>query len=429
MNLASYSRSTTPLSGELTELIPHEIYDYIISFLDDGLTLKSCSLTCRAWLKTSWKCLFAGESLVVHRDNIYDLLEIIERDIHTVTIIRFVERLYIEQGGSRRLPFGIDDGDTQVFQFDEFLSRLVGFKSVRMLRLGWIRGDIGPPTMTSLQNNFGAGVTSLELNSVVLRSVLQFFEILHALPRLTSLTLAGLSLAGGLEDYTYYSQVPGTLVALVQPETTPRPPQLNELCCNVVKEVTKFIFSWLVSHGSIPIQTLAVGLFDGPTNYTVSHFLAESGSAIETVKLWDAYTATGFDLSPCTNLRTLRMGWIHLSSTSPPGSETFVTDVLKTVSSTCLEEVLVVVQILISNSPGVDRDLAAFDWKGLVSVLQHPRFQSLRRFHFAVPSHAQVVVQSLMKHIKPVVASGKLPFDPSVFSVVGWSRSEYAGNW
>ncbi|KAJ3980354.1 hypothetical protein F5890DRAFT_1557771 [Lentinula detonsa] len=423
--MTSYFRSTTPLSEELTDLIPHEIHEYIISFLDHTPTLKSCSLTCRAWLQASWKHLLAGRTLVVHRENIEDLLEIVKRNLHSLTIIRFVEGLYVEQGGSLRLPFllspWIEGENQQTFQFDDYLPLLVGFESVKRLRLGWVRGDTGSPTVLSLQNNFGAGVTSLELNSVILCSPLQFFEILHALPQLTSLMLVGLKLDSGRQDD---EEAPGTTLV-----HTPKPPQLQEFYCNISKDVAEFIFSWIVFHGSIPTRTLAVGLFNSSTNSKISRFLSESGSTIETVKIWDAYAATDFDLTPCTKIRTLKMGWIHLSSSSPPGSETFVTDVLRTVSSTCLEEVLVVLQILVSNSPGVESDLDAFDWRGLVSVLQQPRFKNLRKVCFSVSSHTDVVSQALMKHIKPVVSSGKLPFNRDAFQVVSWTRAEYGGYW
>ncbi|KAJ4464011.1 hypothetical protein C8J55DRAFT_567143 [Lentinula edodes] len=423
----SFQYPTTSLSKELTQLIPIEIYEYIISFLDHSPTSKSCSLTCRSWLQASWKRLFAGTILMVHRENIDDLLEIVERDAHFMTIIRFVRGLYLEQGGSLRLPTWSDseerDKYKEAFQFDKYLPLLVGFKSVRMLKLGWIRGDTGPPTALSLQNNFGVGVTALELNSVILSSPSQFFEILRALPRLTSLMLVGLKFNSGRpsEDAR---EAPGmTLV------DTPKPPQLQELYCNVTEDIADFVFSWFAFHGPIPIETVAVGLFNGSTNSKVSRFLFESGSTIDTVKIWDAYSQDDFDLSPCVRMRTLRMGWIHLSSSSPPGSETFVTDVLKTVSSPYLEEITVVLQILVSNSPGVESDLGAFDWRGLMSVLQQPHFRNLRKFCLSVSSHTRVVKQALMKHINPVIASGKLPFNPDVFHVVAWSRTEFRGHW
>ncbi|KAJ4468869.1 hypothetical protein J3R30DRAFT_1618861 [Lentinula aciculospora] len=419
------SSSASPLSKNLTDLIPFEIYEYIISFLDHTPTLKSCSLTCRDWLQASWKRLLAGSTILVHRGNINDLLEIVERNAHFITIIRFIEALHLEQGGSARLPdLGLAiEGGKKAFRFDEYLHLLVGFKSVKSLRLGWIRGDTGPPTALSLQNNFSAGVTALELNSTILRSHSQFFEILHALPQLTSLQLVGLKFNSGRprEDAR---EAPGmTLI------NAPKPPQLQKLYSNVTEDVAHFIFSWIAFHGPIPIRTVAVGLFNGSTNRQISRFLSECGSTIETVKIWDAYSAANFDLSPCKKLQTLRMGWIHCSSSSPPGSEAFVTDVLKTVSSSSLEEVRVVLQILVSNSPGIESDLGAFDWRGLVSVLQQPHFENIREFCFAVSSHTEVVKRALWKHIGPVAASGKLPFNPDAFKVVGWSRAEYGGHW
>ncbi|KIK70250.1 hypothetical protein GYMLUDRAFT_67492 [Collybiopsis luxurians FD-317 M1] len=419
---------TVPLNKELSDLIPIEIFEYIISYLDHKPTLKSCSLTCRAWLQASWKNLFLGSVLLVHRKNFHDILGIIERNTHSLTMIRFVEGLLLEQGGSSRLPIWVEaeegdtEGDNRIFQFDECLPRFVGFESVRRLRLGWVRGDTGLSTALALKRNFSK-VTSLELNSVIVRSASQLFEILHALPQLTSLTLVSFKLNAGrpAEDARETSMTLGNM---------PKPPQLRGLYCNVTEDISDFIFSWMAFHEPIPIRVLAVGLFNTMSNAKVSRFLAQSGSMLEAIKIWDAYVATGFDLSPCTRIKTLRMGWIHLASSSPAGSETFVTDVLKTVTSSFIEEVTVVLQILVSNTPGVEGDLGAFDWAGLVTILQRPQFKNLRKFCFSVSSHAPVVKRALLKHIRPAAALGKLSFDPEgVFQVVPWSRTEYGGQW
>ncbi|GAV99641.1 short chain dehydrogenase reductase family superfamily [Lentinula edodes] len=44
---------------------------------------------------------------------------------------------------------------------------------------------------------------------------------------------------------------------------TPKPPQLQELYCNVTEDIADFVFSWFAFHGPIPIETVAVGLFNG----------------------------------------------------------------------------------------------------------------------------------------------------------------------
>ncbi|KIK70258.1 hypothetical protein GYMLUDRAFT_53333 [Collybiopsis luxurians FD-317 M1] len=128
-------------------------------------------------------------------------------------------------------------------------------------------------------------------------------------------------------------------------------------------------------HEPMPIRVLAVGLFNGMNNAKVSQSFTQSGSMLETIKIWDAYVARGLDLSPCTRIKTLKMGWIHLASSYPAGSETSVTDVLKTVTSLLIEEVTVV--LLVSNTPGVEGDLSVFDWGELIIVLQWPQFKNL----------------------------------------------------
>ncbi|KAF5390028.1 hypothetical protein D9757_003887 [Collybiopsis confluens] len=414
-------------------VIPIEIYEYIISFIDHKPTLKSCSLTCRAWLQTSWKTLFWHSVLLIHRRNIHSILEIIERDAHFPTIIRFIQGLLLEQGGSNRLPIltgaaeddsHLADEDFGAFQFDDLLPRLVGFESTQRLRLGWVRGDTGVSTSRALRDNFGQ-ITALELNSVILSSSAQFFEILAGLPMLKSLTLVGFKFNAGRPAEDARTDTGMAMNATPRP-----PPRLEELYCNVTEDISEFIFSWILFHHLISIRILAAGLFNQQSNTRISRFLEQSGLALEEVKIWDAYTAAGFDLSPCTNIRTLRMGWIHLSSSSPPNSENFVTDILKTATSPYIQEITVVLQILVSNTPGVEGDLDAFDWGGLVGVLQRPQFKNLRKFCFSVSSHIPVVKRALFKYLRPVALAGKLPFEiEGVFQVVPWSRAEYGGQW
>ncbi|KIK70256.1 hypothetical protein GYMLUDRAFT_53331 [Collybiopsis luxurians FD-317 M1] len=210
----------------------------------------------------------------------------------------------------------------------------------------------------------------------------------------------------------------------------PKPPQLRGLYCNVTEDISDFIFSWMAFYKPIPIWVLAVGLFNTMSNAKVSQFLAQSGSTLEAIKIWDAYVATGFDLSPCTRIKMLRMGWIHLASLSPAGSETFMTDVLKTITSSFIKEVTVMLQILVSNTLGVEGDLGVFDWAGLMTVLQWPQFKNLQKFCFSVSSHAPVVKRGLLKPVQLAAALGKLTFDlEGAFQSVPWSHTKYGGQW
>lgn len=270
--------ATVPLNTNTTDLIPLEIYEHIISFLDDTFSLKSCSLTCKSWYLTSWKLLFGKRGILIHRNNIDKFLEIVERDAHSVTIVRFIRGLRLEQGSSPRV--GEEPSDRAAFRFDEYLPRLVGFTSVRKLRLGWIRGDTSSLTADSLHTNFGA-VTELELNSVILSSHVHFFDMLHALPQLTVLTLSGFHFNSGRSGDDARNAV--------MLDETPKPPQLRELYCNVSSEdIEDFLFMWLAYHGPIPARVLAVGLLSQQCNASISRFLAVSGSTIETVKIWEA---------------------------------------------------------------------------------------------------------------------------------------------
>ncbi|KAF9069497.1 hypothetical protein BDP27DRAFT_1363330 [Rhodocollybia butyracea] len=408
--------ATVPLSTNTTDLIPLEIYEHIISFLDDRSSLKSCSLTCKSWHLTSWKLLFGECAILIHRNNIDKFLEIVERDAHSVTIIRFIRKLRIEQGGSPRVPLGEQTSDSGTFRYDEYLPRLVGFLSVRNLRLGWIRGDTTSITADSLRTNFGA-VTTLELNSVIFSSHVHFFDMLHALPQLAVLGLSGFHFNSGRSGDDARNAV-----AL---DETPKPPQLQELYCNVSGEdIEDFLFTWIAYHGPIPVRVLAVGLLSQQCNSSISRFLTSSGPTIETVKIWEAAVSEDFDLSPCTSLRTLRMGWVHFEPAFPEGSVTFVTDIVRTVTSPFINEITVILV------PLEEIHLRALDWEALLYVLQRPLFKNLQRFCFAVEHDEVKITRELETIITSAAASETLPFEPKdVFQVVGWSVSVNRGQW
>jgi hypothetical protein len=129
-----------PLPCALTDLIPLEIYDEIIShLLKTPSTLSSCSLVCKAWFPASRFWLFSVSKVIVFRTNADGFLRLVGRKDDPFSIIPFIQHLVLEQGGSHRLPFWGVHGDYDVFQFDNFLHRFYGFTSLKSLRLCWIR--------------------------------------------------------------------------------------------------------------------------------------------------------------------------------------------------------------------------------------------------------------------------------------------------
>ncbi|KAK7439860.1 hypothetical protein VKT23_017430 [Stygiomarasmius scandens] len=335
----------------LTNLIPPEIYDQIISHLSkDRLSLNSCCLVCKAWLPTSRYWLFATSKVTVLRTNVDRFLELVDNRCNPCSIAPFIQHLVLEQGGSNRLPFWGAYGNHEDFQFNDFLSQFDGLASLKSLRLGWIRADIGPSVPIALRSNFHS-LNELELNSVVLSSVQQFFDILGSLPRLVVLCLCGFSFEYEIMD------------GHIQ-DSTPLPPPLHTFNANVNESITRFLFAWLAFHGMPTLHTVAFGLFSRQTNEGLSEYLRQAGYYLRVLKIWDAYTAVGIDLSPCLYLESLRLGWICLLPELLPGSVTFATEVLKTVNASCLEEVTIVIRL----EKGAADELEAFDWDGLAAL-------------------------------------------------------------
>ncbi|KAJ3887551.1 hypothetical protein GG344DRAFT_80631 [Lentinula edodes] len=376
-----------PLPRELSDLIPTDIYELIISFLNhDPVTLKFCSLTCKSWLWPSWKTLFQSRTIHIHRKNIDDFLKLINLNAHTITIIRFIQHLHIEQGGSKRLPvswqlpWGIQEsGDYEIFQFDDFLHLFIGLTAVRTLKLGWIRCDTSKSTSDALRSNFGS-VTTLDLDSVILSSSDHFFDILGAFPLLSSLSLTGVLFNGGrlYDGLDNWDELDARRTVLEY--TLPPPSSLHELYTNVTEDVSEFLFSWMTYHDiPLPMRSLSTGLFSESSNAALSKFLFHSGSTLQNIMIRDAHESTALDLSPCVNLRTLEIGCVDLQSSSMEerelGSETFVTNILRTVTSDNVEYLKIV--LAISGYEDAHVQIHAFDWRGLISILERSQFKDI----------------------------------------------------
>ncbi|KAJ3730192.1 hypothetical protein C8R42DRAFT_714896 [Lentinula raphanica] len=378
--------------------LPTEIHEHIASFLNHLPSLKSCSLTCKAWLRPSWKALFEHCTVLVHRRNIDAFLELITLNNlnEDLTIVPFIRRLYIEQGGSNRFPpirayveSGADDdhehdqpsvidsgSDYEIFQFDDFLHRLVGLSAVRSLKLGWVRCE-SVTRLSLLRLLFegisleSPGVTSLNLDSVILSSPMHFFDILNAFPLLSSLSLTGVLFNGGrlYDGLDNWEKLDARRTNL---KTTPAPPHLRKLQIDATENVTEFLFSWMAYHETpLPIQSLECVLFSSSSNAALSKFLACSGSTIEDLLFPDAHEPTQLDLSPCVNLQRLNISYISLQSSNPnrdrdaeeprePGSITFLTDLLQTISSHRMKRIKI--SLALSEFEDEYDQIYAFDW-------------------------------------------------------------------
>ncbi|THU89921.1 hypothetical protein K435DRAFT_277297 [Dendrothele bispora CBS 962.96] len=200
-------------------------------------------------------------------------------------------------------------------------------------------------------------------------------------------------------------------------ESTPPPPPLRIFNVSAKELVTHFLFTWLTFHGMSTLHTVALGLLSMQTNKVLSDFLQGSGTYIQILKIRDAYTTEGIDLSPCVNLRVLRLGWICLLPKYPPGSVKFVTEVLRTVNSDHFEEVMIVIRL----AHGTMDELDAFDWEGLALVLQKPCFKGLKRLRFSVSGCREIMMQVVRERLSA------LPQE--MLEVVQWTVSENYGRW
>ncbi|KAJ3842997.1 hypothetical protein F5878DRAFT_606126 [Lentinula raphanica] len=439
--------------------LPTEIHEHIASFLNHLPSFKSCSLTCKAWLRPSWKALFEHCTVLVHRRNIDAFLELITLNNlnEDLTIIPFIRHLYIEQGGSNRFPpirayveWGADDdhehdqpsiidsgSDYEIFQFDDFLHRLVGLSAVRSLKLGWVRCDTTELTSAALRKNF-AGVTSLNLDSVILSSPVHFFDILNAFPLLSSLSLTGVLFNGGrlYDGLDNWEKLDARRTNL---ETTPPPPpHLRKLQLDATEDVTEFLFSWMAYHDTpLPMQSLECGLFSSSSNAALSKFLACSGSTIEDLLFHDAREPTRLDLSPCINLQRLEISCIPLQSSTrnglgeqegprEPGSIMFITDILQTVTSHRTKQIKI--SLSISDFEDTDDQIYAFDWRGLMLSLGRDQFSSLESVIISVPRSPthQVRIQRVMTFHSQLDAdiAGQHPGLIDKFKFTEWARSD-----
>ncbi|KAF5351479.1 hypothetical protein D9757_012878 [Collybiopsis confluens] len=411
------------------KVVPLEIHEHIISFIRDLSALKSCSLTCGAWLQAGWRKLFEHSIVRIHRNNIDDFLQLVDRNSQSIsqTIIPYIQSLHIEQGGSGRLPASNtgkhEPGDYEVFQFDDFLPRFVGLTATRSLKLGWVRNDTTVLTAIALRDNF-ASVTALHLDSAIMTSSQHFFDILSSFPLLSTLSLSGVMFNGGrlydgLDDWDELDARRTDL------STTPSPPlNLSELHTNLTEDMVEFMFSWLSHHKVVfPMRKIWTGLFSASSNKALSDFLAYSGSELEEIIIRDAHTPEAFDLSACVKLCRVEVGCVYLdSSHGRTNTVAFVTDVLQTISSECTSIEIITIVLAVSNWEDMDEQVEGFDWKGLASLLKESRFKNLRRVVISVSrlEHVQRVNEAIAAYV-----AEEHCLDQVVFQVEAWRRSSH----
>ncbi|KAJ4474252.1 hypothetical protein J3R30DRAFT_650804 [Lentinula aciculospora] len=399
------STSTIPLPQELSDRISVEIYELIIPFLSHSPTLMACSLVSRACLRVSWKTLFHQHTVRVNPQNLAAFLELIDLNTCSMTIISFIQRLHFRQCISveaRSLPAttGVweEDDNSSPFLFDEYFHRFVGLTAVRTLKLSWVLKSTDALIIAALRNNF-SGVTALYLDPMLSSSVKHFCNILGAFPLLSSLSLCSVNLSRELDDWTKLD--------LSTRETylkcSPPPPLLSNLReLNVDSISMVFLFSWMTHHNRpLPIQSLSVEcLYNQSCNVALSKFLPISSSTLQELTIREGSVSTNLDLSSCANLRALEIAGVYLHKSTGVGSVQFITNILRTVTSECLEEIRFT--LTMRSSRDALASIEAFDWKGLGSIIGQRQYKDLDRIQIRTSNYKEEVEQTIFKHFMGV---------------------------
>lgn len=259
-----FTNPLSTLSVSISERFPPELYDRVIAFCHIS-TLRSCALVCKDWLSSSRFQLFTNAGVVrVNRKNATEFFELVDG---RNPILSYIRRIEIEQGGSHRLPsaFG-EDGDYEIFQFDNVLSRFTGLDSVTSLTLGWIHMDVGSQSTKALQHNFPR-ITELVIDAAAFDSLTELLEIVAAFPMLKHLRFSHV--------HVEYSQ----------PLPAGPPEGLQALGIEWSHLQPEF-FQWMISSPRIPqLSFLALGEIKEESRVQISHLLRGVESTLEHLEL------------------------------------------------------------------------------------------------------------------------------------------------
>ncbi|RXW20821.1 hypothetical protein EST38_g5043 [Candolleomyces aberdarensis] len=224
--------------------IPQEISDITISFLKaDRASLKNCGLVCRSWLLSSRCYLF--QTIELDHSNIDTFSSLVVSTYSTIP--PFVRRLKLAPGDRQGHRW-----------FRRILPFLQFFKSVTWIALEnldwtWIKC----PARSEFFSCFQSSLTELELKNLDFPMFRDVVDVVCESSSLVTISLTNISWTSGSPP-----------LPLSSPASTDQSgsPRLPELKCPSLKKLIvrdcqiRPIFSWLLSHTSIPvIPSLEVG--------------------------------------------------------------------------------------------------------------------------------------------------------------------------
>jgi hypothetical protein len=262
-----FTNPITPLSSDICDRLPPELYDHIIDHLHrDRHTLSACSQVCKAWQSSSRYHLFQNAATVsVTRDNISQFDELLVAG----RITPYIGRLNIFLD-AYRFAEAEDSEAQQVLKFNDHLCRLPRLASLKYLGLGG--HELRPLTLVP---NF-TSITDLQLNGVSFDSFTQFQELIHCCSLLRRLALIAVHFS--LEN--------------TEGESIYLPPVgLQDLVVHVIHVVP--MVNWLCSQTTILRKFALGGLRDdggvGRNEYIsgVSRFLRTAGSSLQSLIIYD----------------------------------------------------------------------------------------------------------------------------------------------
>jgi hypothetical protein len=241
--------------------LPLEVYDEITDHLyGDKATLKSCSLTCKAWLKRARYNLFF-EFVVRPRDfpSIIDYLDSSSCHIRPFIRLLILKRMDAVQGG-----MATEDGIVML-HLPVLMSLLPSVQTIRFSEFRFPR--LGLKHRSEFFNNF-RDIKNVELFGIVIDTVDELIDIIGAFASLETLTLSGCWLRR--YDKPSFSKLANT--SRLRIHIFEQRPQTSSRC----------FVQWLLKQDKIPVlKSLQYKIADVETKYELQELLYKAGQSLE----------------------------------------------------------------------------------------------------------------------------------------------------
>lgn len=376
----------TPLSKELTQLIPPEVIDLIIErvAIFDVSTLSVCSLVCKKWLYSSRPRLFSTISL--NPRNTERFIRLLDSPYATISAgIRHISIQHSDVGAIRDISLAssnetVEDVCTP-WCGEILLYRLKDFKMLTSLALSYIADCDSDEAVTRMITHSFPGLTDLEFRTCIFPSFASFTDMLCALQNLRRITLTDVS----WEDLRL---PPGDFLK----RTRRRRPALQRLRTLelYISPIGHFV-TWLSAFDSESGNELAelrtvrlCSIFwDDMDTYSISRFLKKFAPKIKHLSL--PWHLPEVNFSVLTSLRSLRLSHLWFQSVGPRAEEFFspkgIEKTLKQLSSPFIESIGFRIQCERA------RVLPEFDWLKVAEILSQENFTNLREVTFGIPAH------------------------------------------